>query len=52
VWIEFEPGDQEDLIFEEKIFGGSVPKNFHPALKRASGRAWRRAFWPDTPWCS
>ncbi|NLL39638.1 MAG: elongation factor G [Clostridiales bacterium] len=34
VWIEFEPGDQEDLIFEEKIFGGSVPKNYHPAVEK------------------
>jgi elongation factor G len=34
VWIEFEPGDQEDLVFEEKIFGGSVPKNFILPLKR------------------
>ncbi|NLO46865.1 MAG: elongation factor G [Clostridiales bacterium] len=34
VWIEFEPGDQEDLIFEEKIFGGSVPRNFHPAVEK------------------
>jgi len=34
VWIEFEPGDQETLIFEEKIFGGSVPKNFHPAVEK------------------
>ena len=35
VWIEFEPQDEtEDLIFEEKIFGGSVPKNFHPAVEK------------------
>ncbi len=34
VWIEFEPGDTEELIFEEKIFGGSVPKNFHPAVEK------------------
>lgn len=34
VWIEFEPGDQEDLVFEEKIFGGSVPKNYHPAVEK------------------
>ncbi len=34
VWIEFEPGTQEDLQFEEKIFGGSVPKNFHPAVEK------------------
>ncbi len=34
VIMEFEPGDTEDLIFEEKIFGGSVPKNFHPAVEK------------------
>ncbi|GHU88774.1 elongation factor G [Clostridia bacterium] len=34
VWIEFEPGDQEELQFSEKIFGGSVPKNFHPAVEK------------------
>ena len=35
VWIEFEPqSESEDLIFEEKIFGGSVPKNFHPAVEK------------------
>jgi elongation factor G len=34
VWIEFEPGDTTELIFEEKIFGGSVPKSFHPAVEK------------------
>ncbi|MDR1692471.1 MAG: elongation factor G [Oscillospiraceae bacterium] len=34
VIMEFEPGDTEDLVFEEKIFGGSVPKNFHPAVEK------------------
>ena len=34
VWIEFEPGEAEGLTFEEKIFGGSVPKNFHPAVEK------------------
>ncbi|HHU22735.1 MAG TPA: elongation factor G [Clostridiales bacterium] len=35
VWVEFEPQDEtEDLIFEEKIFGGSVPRNFHPAVEK------------------
>ncbi|MDR1668421.1 MAG: elongation factor G [Oscillospiraceae bacterium] len=34
VIMEFEPGETEDLIFEEKIFGGSVPKNFHPAVEK------------------
>ncbi|MCL2084465.1 MAG: elongation factor G [Oscillospiraceae bacterium] len=34
VIMDFEPGETEDLIFEEKIFGGSVPKNFHPAVEK------------------
>lgn len=35
VWIEFEPQDEsEDMIFEEKVFGGSVPKNFFPAVEK------------------
>ena len=34
VWIEFEPCDSEGLVFEEKIFGGAVPKNFFPAVEK------------------
>lgn len=34
VWIEFEPGQNQDLTFEEKIFGGSVPKQYHPAVEK------------------
>ena len=34
VVIEFEPGETEDLTFEEKIFGGSVPRNFFPAVEK------------------
>lgn len=34
VKIEFEPCDSEELVFEEKIFGGSVPKNYHPAVEK------------------
>ena len=34
VWIEFEHGETEDLTFEEKIFGGSVPKQYHPAVEK------------------
>lgn len=35
VWIEFEPAPgADDLVFEETIFGGSVPKNFHPAVEK------------------
>ena len=34
VWIEFEPCDSEELVFEEKVFGGAVPKNFFPAVEK------------------
>lgn len=34
VWIEFEPCDSEELVFEETVFGGSVPKNFFPAVEK------------------
>ncbi len=34
VWIEFEPTESDTLIFEEKVFGGAVPKNFFPAVEK------------------
>ncbi|MBQ5746652.1 MAG: elongation factor G, partial [Clostridia bacterium] len=34
VKIEFAPGEEEGLTFSESIFGGSVPKNFHPAVEK------------------
>jgi elongation factor G len=34
VVMDFEPGETEDLTFEEKVFGGSVPKNFFPAVEK------------------
>lgn len=34
VWIEFAPCDSEDLVFEEKVVGGSVPKNYFPAVEK------------------
>ncbi len=33
VYIRFEP-TEENFVFEEEIFGGSVPKNFHPAVEK------------------
>ena len=33
VWIEFEP-TEEEFVFEEKVFGGAVPKNFFPAVEK------------------
>jgi len=34
VWIEFEHGDKEELTFEEKIFGGAVPRQYFPAVEK------------------
>ena len=39
VWIEFEPCDSEELVFEEKVFGGSVPKNYFPAVEKGLRQA-------------
>ena len=35
VWIRFEPNfDQEEMVFAEEVFGGSVPRNFFPAVEK------------------
>lgn len=34
VWIEFEPYDGQELKFETNVFGGSVPKNYFPAVEK------------------
>ena len=33
VWVRFEPC-QEDFVFDEEVFGGSVPKNYFPAVEK------------------
>ncbi|NSW91950.1 MAG: elongation factor G [Firmicutes bacterium] len=42
VWIEFEPGETEDLTFEEKIFGGAVPRQYFPAVEKGLRESIRR----------
>lgn len=34
VWIEFEPCVSDTLVFEERVFGGAVPKNYFPAVQK------------------
>ena len=35
VWIRFEPNlEQEEMVFAEEVFGGSVPRNFFPAVEK------------------
>ncbi len=33
-WIEFEPHEEDDLIFAERVVGGAVPKNYFPAVEK------------------
>ena len=35
VWVRFEPQEeQEEMMFAEEVFGGSVPRNFYPAVEK------------------
>ena len=34
VWITMEPSDKGDLEFTEHVFGGSVPKQYFPAVEK------------------
>ena len=35
VWVRFEPNPEgEQMVFAEEVFGGSVPKNFFPAVEK------------------
>lgn len=42
VWIEFEPYDCDRLEFAERIVGGSVPKNFFPAVEKGLNECMER----------
>ena len=35
VWVRFMPNEEsEEMVFAEEVFGGSVPKNFFPAVEK------------------
>ncbi|MDD3899211.1 MAG: elongation factor G, partial [Syntrophomonadaceae bacterium] len=34
VWIKFEPTEDGPFVFEEHVFGGSVPRNYFPAVEK------------------
>lgn len=34
VWIRFEPNTDDDFVFAEEVFGGSVPRNYFPAVEK------------------
>lgn len=33
VWVRFEPSNEE-FVFDEEVFGGSVPRNYFPAVEK------------------
>src|SRR5699024_5928722 len=39
VWIQFEPCEGDEIQFAENVFGGSVPKNFFPAVEKGVRQA-------------
>lgn len=34
VWVKFEPFTEENFLFEENVFGGSVPRQYFPAVEK------------------
>ncbi len=34
VKIRFEPGESEEMEFDEEVFGGAVPRNYFPAVEK------------------
>lgn len=34
VWIEFSPCESDELVFDERVVGGAVPKNYFPAVEK------------------
>lgn len=51
VVMEFEPSydTTTPVIFEEKIFGGSVPKQYFPAVEKGLQNVYRAACWQAIP---
>ena len=52
VWIEFEPGEVDGLTFEEKVFGGSVPKGYFPAVEKGLTEAMQQGILAGYPMVS
>ena len=42
VFITFEPSESSDMVFEEKVFGGAVPRQYFPAVEAGLREAMMR----------
>ena len=52
VWIEFKPGQEEGLTFTESVVGGTVPKNFFPAVEKGLQECMQRGVLAGYPMVS
>lgn len=51
VVMEFEPSIGDELIFEEKVFGGAVPKNYFPAVEKGIQECMTKGVLAGCPVC-
>lgn len=49
VWIKIEPNPGKDFEFKEEIFGGSVPRNYFPAVEKGLREAMNEGFLAGYP---
>ena len=51
VWVRFEYNpESEDMVFAEEVFGGSVPRNFFPAVEKGLREACLHGPLAGYPW--
>ncbi len=51
IWLEIEPlvGSDDDFLFENKIVGGVVPREFVPGVEKGVGESLKRGFLAGCP---
>ncbi|NLI93669.1 MAG: elongation factor G [Peptococcaceae bacterium] len=49
VWIKMQPNPEKDFEFTEEVFGGSVPRNFFPAVEKGLREAMLEGFLAGYP---
>lgn len=49
IWVRFEPCEEMDLVFETEVVGGSVPKNYFPAVEKGLRESVAKGFLAGYP---